>query len=280
MKNDKVMCPLVACSPMDDVADYSSRAHVKFIETTLAFYGYDTSAIEFFTADNCNVNIATAREANVPLVGCASHRLALATRDVIRQVGYQPILDKVALLMDKLTTLKNSDKLRTCAATKGLIAVVRNTTRWTSDWKMLTRFVFLYPHLYSLNLARDTMALIPNPDGFEQCQQLVKILKHFYDATIKLQAESIDMHDIRCIFDALITLHPACAFYLAADASIVKYPDFESAIVKLQSNREDELTTAEKGQLKDFKVDNTIIELDNELLTPTDEITPADNLIG
>lgn len=126
--------------------------------------------------------------------------------------------------------------------------------------------------MFSLNLARDTTILIPNPDGFEQCKQLLDILKNFYDAAINLQKESIDMHDIRIIFDTLIRLNPLSGFYLASDASIVKYPDFENAIVKLQSNREDELTPAEKGQLKDFKIDNTIIANDYEL-TPTDELS-------
>jgi hypothetical protein len=215
MKDGKVMCPLLACSPMDAIADFSAAAHVNFIGSTLNFYGKEVTDLEFFTADNCSVNVATARECNVPLVGCASHRLALATREVIKQGGYQPLIDEVSLLMDKLTTLKNSDKLRNCSLTKGLIAVTRNTTRWTSDWKMLTRFVFLYPFLYTLDLARDTTVLIPNPDGFDQCKQLLLILKHFYDATIKLQLETIDMLQVRCIFDALIRSHPACACYLA-----------------------------------------------------------------
>jgi len=60
--------------------------------------------------------------------------------------------------------------------------------------------------------------------------------------------------------------------------TIVKSPDFESAIVKLQSFKEDDLTTSEKGQLKDFKVETTKLELLDDL-TPTDALTPDDNLI-
>lgn len=88
------------------------------------------------------------------------------------------------------------------------------------------------------------------------------------------------MLEVRCIFDLLIRLYPACACYLASDAPIVKFPDFESAIVKLQSFRKEDLTTSEKGQLKDFKVDLTtnIEPLDD--LTPTDQLTPDDYLIG
>ena len=109
-KDGKNMCPLLACSPMEAIADFSALAHVNFIGSTLNFYGFkDVTCLEFITADNCAVNIATARECNVPLVGCASHRLALATRFVIRQGGYQPLIDEVAVLMDKLTTLKNSN---------------------------------------------------------------------------------------------------------------------------------------------------------------------------
>ena len=80
-KNEIVKCPLVAYSPMDDIADFSSRAHINFISSTLAWFDRDPSCCEFFTADNCSVNTATATMANVPLIGCASHRLALATRE-------------------------------------------------------------------------------------------------------------------------------------------------------------------------------------------------------
>lgn len=176
------MCPLLACSPMEAIADFSAAAHVEFIGSTLNFYGKEVTDLEFFTADNSSVNVATARDCNVPLVGCASHRLALATREVILQGGYQPLIDEVSILINKLTTLINAAKLRNCVLTKGRVSITRNTTRWTSDWKMLTRFVFLYPFLYTLELSRETLVLIPNPDGFEQCKQLLIILKHFYDA--------------------------------------------------------------------------------------------------
>ena len=85
-------------------------------------------------------------------------------------------------------------------ATNGLISVTRNATRCASDRKMLVRFIFLYPHLFSLNLARDTTILIPNPDGFEQCKQLLVILKNFYDATI-------DMHQLTCMIYLLYSTH-------------------------------------------------------------------------
>ena len=258
---------------MDDIADFSSRAHMNFITSTLAWFDRDPADCEFFTADNCSVNTATASMANVPLIGCASHRLALATREVIKQGGFQDIVNEVALLMEKLTTLKNADKLRNCVATNGLLSIIRNATRWTSDHKMLERFVLLYPHLFTLNLARDTTILIPNSEGFEQCQELLKILKDFYDATISLQKESIDMHDIRCIFDVLQRLYPASAKYLAVDAKIVKYPDFENGIVKLQSFREDELTPAEKGQLKDFKIDHSSRDAIEDLTQEDNELT-------
>ena len=70
----------------------------------MAWFDRDPADCEFFTADNCSVNTVTASMANVPLIGCASHRLALAlaTREVIKHGGYQPIVDEVPLLMDEL----------------------------------------------------------------------------------------------------------------------------------------------------------------------------------
>jgi hypothetical protein len=50
---------------MDDIADFSSRAHMNFISSTLAWFDRDPSCCEFFTADNCSVNTATATMAMV-----------------------------------------------------------------------------------------------------------------------------------------------------------------------------------------------------------------------
>jgi hypothetical protein len=50
---------------MDDIADFSSRAHINFISSTLAWFDRDPSCCEFFTADNCSVNTATATMAMV-----------------------------------------------------------------------------------------------------------------------------------------------------------------------------------------------------------------------
>ena len=83
-----------------------------------------------------------ASRCRVPLIGCGSHRLNLAVKEVLEPI--KPILKKVHELMGKLSAIKQSAKLR---RTTNLEPIKRNVTRWSSTFNMLKRFFELVEYL-------------------------------------------------------------------------------------------------------------------------------------
>ncbi|ETL36846.1 hypothetical protein F441_11590, partial [Phytophthora nicotianae CJ01A1] len=79
------------------------------IERFLPFFGKTINGCKFLVGDNCAVNKRLANLMNVPLVGCASHRLNLAVREFL--VPFETALDQVQQLMRKLRTLNQAAKL-------------------------------------------------------------------------------------------------------------------------------------------------------------------------
>ncbi|KAE8989877.1 hypothetical protein PR002_g21319 [Phytophthora rubi] len=70
---------------------------------------------------------------------------------------------------------------------------------------------------------------------------------------MKLQEDSTTLLDVRDIFDALVEKHPVVDKYLAADAAIVKDPDFEAACVLALADKTEELTEDQQLMLSPFE---------------------------
>ncbi|EGZ09385.1 hypothetical protein PHYSODRAFT_254667 [Phytophthora sojae] len=103
---------LLAFAPLidDDVTDHSSASPVEFLEGILPFFGRDISDVVYLVGDNCAVNTKLADLLDIPLVGCASHRLNLAVQ--VFMADYEPLLGKIQERMRKLRNLNHSAKLR------------------------------------------------------------------------------------------------------------------------------------------------------------------------
>ncbi|KAE8895510.1 hypothetical protein PF006_g22347 [Phytophthora fragariae] len=70
---------------------------------------------------------------------------------------------------------------------------------------------------------------------------------------MKLQEDSTTLLDVRDIFVALVEKHPVVDKYLAADAAIVKDPDFEAACVLALADKTEELTEDQQLMLSPFE---------------------------
>ena len=70
-------------------------------------YKKQLSNVKYLICDNKNLNMAIARLLNVPMIGCASHRLNLAVKHGILS-PYDDILDSVQKIMLKLSNVKVS----------------------------------------------------------------------------------------------------------------------------------------------------------------------------
>ncbi|ETN17096.1 hypothetical protein PPTG_04998 [Phytophthora nicotianae INRA-310] len=96
----------------------------------------------FLVGDNCTANHRLATLMDIPRIGCASHRLSRAVAAQLKE--HAGDLDLVQTLMLKLRTLTQSAKLRLKTS---LRPIIRQQTRWGSNFAMLNRFFELLPFL-------------------------------------------------------------------------------------------------------------------------------------
>ena len=98
------------------------------------FVMYDRSvdSVQCLIGDNCSTNKLLANLMQVPLVGCASHRLNLAVKKIYED--NIELIEKVDVIMANLNNLKNRIILVKQAA---LHPKTANLTRWSSTYNML-----------------------------------------------------------------------------------------------------------------------------------------------
>jgi hypothetical protein len=86
--------------------------------------------------------------------------------------------------------------------------------------------------------------------------ELLPILKDLDFSTKHLQRSGIAMAEARVILDQVLEEHVDMKNCISQDAQIIAFPDFESAIVKIQNRQEAQLTEAEKESVKPFLKEN------------------------
>ncbi|KAJ8523410.1 hypothetical protein ON010_g17570 [Phytophthora cinnamomi] len=90
----EVKFPMLCMAPLLEENDLSPRGHMEFLATMLPRdFEKQLDQCCFVVADNCSVNKRLARLVDVPLVGCASHRLNRAVQADMQ--GYEEELDTV-----------------------------------------------------------------------------------------------------------------------------------------------------------------------------------------
>ncbi|ETL25804.1 hypothetical protein L916_20405 [Phytophthora nicotianae] len=148
--------PLLSMAPvMDEPDDHlNAEERMRAIVRFLPFFGKTINGCKFLVGDNCAVNKRLANLMNVPLVGCARHRLSLAVREFL--VPFETALDQVQQLMRKHRT-KPSCKMRMKTP---LMPILRQDTRWSSTFSMLERYIRLREFLSAND--DDMMDLLPS----------------------------------------------------------------------------------------------------------------------
>ncbi|OWZ08124.1 hypothetical protein PHMEG_00019383 [Phytophthora megakarya] len=134
----KVQNILIAMAPIidDNVDNLTASSHVKFLDTILSYYGRSKASVAYIVGDHCSVNGAVADQLQVPMVGCASHRLNLAVNLLL--ADDDELLDKVQKLMCKV---KNSLLVSARLRRKTLLhPVLKQDTRWSSTFSMVKRY--------------------------------------------------------------------------------------------------------------------------------------------
>ena len=136
-------------------------------------YKKQLSNVKCLICDNENLNKAIARLLNIPMIGCASHRLNLAVKHSIVS-PYDDILDSVQKIMLKLSNVKKSAELRRKTT---LRPIIRNVTRWSLTYEMVTRYTELKPFLDTDDT--DMIPLLLSPAQEQKLNKLIQCLKDF-----------------------------------------------------------------------------------------------------
>ena len=243
--------PLLAMAPLLNESSFTDE-HIAYMKEMLSFYGKTMKDVAYFVADNCETNQSISRKLQIPLIGCAAHKLNLAVKLIF--VHFRSLLEKVKSAITELGNLKNRGFLRSINA---LAPVTWNDTRWTSLFHALNRYVKLHPILTEEEGTPDgikSKLLLP-----EEFQALVGLLEEFnflYSATEYLQGENCHMAHVRSLFNEIIVRFgfiDGVEDKLAANGDLVVDPVFESAIVKVLRGNQGSLDRNELKKLKPFE---------------------------
>lgn len=75
--------------------DFGAYDYGDYILNTLSRLGKSHENLLFLVGDNCSVNELLASKLGIPLVGCASHRLNLATERMHESQEYKLLIRKI-----------------------------------------------------------------------------------------------------------------------------------------------------------------------------------------
>ncbi|KUF96014.1 ADP-ribosylation factor 2-B [Phytophthora nicotianae] len=244
----KMQTIVIAIAPIidDEISDHTASSNVKILDVILSYYGRSKASIAYIVGDNCSVNGAAADQLQVPMVGCASHRLNLAVNLLL--AGDDKLLDKIQKLMYKV---KNLLLVSAKSRRKTLLRPVpRQDTRWSSTFAIVNRYFELKEFL-SDDDEDELTGFLPTHREEKQLKSILANPMMFESISKRLQsADAVTLLDVRDLFDALIAQTPEVAHYLAADAAIVKSPVFERACVSVLLGRKGALSDDDKAMLE------------------------------
>ncbi|KAG4048361.1 hypothetical protein JG687_00010411 [Phytophthora cactorum] len=165
---------------------------------------------------------------------------------------YGKEVEKVATLMQHLRTSKQKAVLRKMGCS---MPVVKNTTRWSSSYLMINRYLEMAEHLDDMDM--DLTALLPTPREKIKIKSLFEDLRKFQSVNMELQhSDGVQLKDVRILFDELLETFEedgTCAKHLPTTAKVVASPAFGDGIVKVYSVLENDLTPGERRLLVAFE---------------------------
>jgi hypothetical protein len=259
---------LLGMQPPPTLASYGAVDHKLLLKEMLEDYDKSLSSIGYLIGDNCSTNKALANTLNVPLIGCASHRLNLACKLIISEE--ESLLQKVASLMKLLSTKKRRARLRTLT---NLRPKQRMAVRWSADYEIIKRYFELSPFIMAWpaldpELAGSLLTIEEEP----QLKNLYEQLQIYNQVSMSLQTEPPpNLAAIRRGFDYLINQNSRVATKLGPEANIIHSPTFENALVK--AINEDHLTSEEENTLNMFR------NIEGEVPTPVNGLDSSSSEI-
>ena len=235
---------LLAFTPFEDETSQGCSNHLELFRFVLNVFKKSEKNVVALVGDNCSTNIALAREFDLGFVGCASHRYNLAVKYLLKP--HMAIVKKIHAIMSKFRYPIPAAKLRKLTPLKAKTYV---ETRWSSAVEMLRRYALLRDFFPRIDLeGLDEMLLTVS--GNKIVDKLCSQFSDLNSITKGLQSNSVTISEVRAYFDEVIDMYPEAHARLSSRASIVKQPDFESALLKLQEGNAGQLSFIEKQSVE------------------------------
>jgi len=191
---------------------------------------------------------------------------------------YEAVLSKLNELMVKLRTLKNSALLRQHTPLK---AKLRCKTRWTGAFQMVSRYFQIKDAIYSIVDEGDFEEYMLSIAEDRILSRLLEDMKKLWSVMKKLQDQTINLLDVRILFDRLIESFPSMSYYLAPNSNIVHSAVFESGVVKLLK-KNTPLTDTESHELRSLQIETVaaVVLTDDLTIPKTKELSFAENALA
>lgn len=243
---------MIAISPLGNEENFRAVDHIEHLKYILDCYGKSVANVCFLSLDNENTNRSISNRINIPMIGCAAHRLNLAMDKWIESI---PEIEKVHDLMKKLRTLKVAGWLRKRTA---MAAEDYNKTRWLSTYKMLQKYFRLEPIFRDEPHEEIADLQLSSREHSKLSRLFNGIMRDLHSVQVSIQSNDMKFNEVRLLFDELIEDHgadiPSLEKYLSEDSAFVNDPHFESGILKIMNGRND-LTPAQVDAVKCFEIE-------------------------
>lgn len=268
---------LLSCAPFISETSFDAKNQAKSILATYELYGDPEELIVCMTMDNTNTNPATARFVACPMIAAKCHLLNLASREWLEDAFNGQLMNYLQVIhaiMLRASTLKGRGKLKEFSP---YIPEVQNKTRWTGYQDMARKYDKMHGALDKTgdynNIKDDdveeievqgvddpeegkTMKVKPVLLSGRSLQTFrndmlpaLLCLRHWFKI---IQSELLTMKDARKAFDMarmndkLKGHSPRFEARLLPSHDLIKWPDFENGIHKIQSGLSEDLTEDEK----------------------------------
>jgi hypothetical protein len=178
---------------------------------------------------------------------------------------FHEIVDKVCTFMKKVRTLKGAALLRKHTDKK---AILRNDTRWSSAFQMLSRYNEFSEFLSHPDF-QDLHDLLLSPSQLIQLRGALKTLKDFEKVTKALQSTDTTIAYVQRLFMALISKYPEYSLErkLGKTAEIICDPTFENAVVNIIEKKR--MTSTEKNTVRHLIVQR--LDEEEKATAPSDD---------
>lgn len=183
--------------PLENEADTGAFEHKNLLEFVLSVYNKGICNAVALIGDNVSTTKSLSFLCGCRFVGCASHRVNLAVKDIWD--GNSDLIDDIDMIMPKLRPLIPAARMRQFSSLKPL---VNSLTMWGSTLTMRERYIKLKEFIPKLEIDKISLRLPSNADEIS-IGHLMAILQDFESVFRSLPEYSTRLAEVIVMFESI-----------------------------------------------------------------------------